>query len=232
MIESSLTELERLLPYGFKNKDLLDNALRHTSFVNEQQQPGISDNERLEFLGDAVLNIIISHMLMVRFPELNEGDLSRTRSFLVNETRLAEIALTLELGRFIRLGKGEILSGGQTKKSILADAYEAVVAAVYLDGGFDCAFEMVSNHFADHFDDIAQSPRNTDYKSRLQEMVQATMKLAPEYRLVKESGPDHDKTFEVLLEAGDLCASGTGKSKKAAEQQAARRALKQLSAGP
>lgn len=231
MNTENLTELESRLSYTFKDKELLENALRHTSFVNEQQVAELVDNERLEFLGDTVLNVIISHLLMDRFPNLNEGSLSRTRSFLVNETRLAEVAQALGLGQHLRLGKGEILSGGRTKNSILADAYEAVVAAVYLDGGFECAFEMVSDHFADHVEEMAESPRNTDYKSRLQELVQATLKTAPDYQLVGESGPDHDKIFEVLLVVGHIRAAGSGKSKKAAEQQAARRALKQLAAG-
>ena len=144
----SLSKLEKLIGYKFKESKLLKQALCHSSFANEHPDKGIEDNERLEFLGDAVINLIAGHILMKRYPEIKEGNLSRMRARLVNESSLATIARSLELGSFIKLGKGEIQSKGRGKKSILADTYEAVIAAVYLDSNFDISFNIIDRHFS------------------------------------------------------------------------------------
>ena len=228
MVSEPISGLEKTLAYVFVNKALLEESLRHSSFVNEQIRSDFRDNERLEFLGDAVVNLIVGHLLMSRFPDLNEGELSRMRAHLVNETRLAAIAREMDLGAYIRLGKGEMQSEGQDKPSILADALEALTAAVYLDGGFDAAFRLVETWFSDRLNRNASAIRNHDYKSQLQELIQTTQMQLPVYEVVREEGPDHDKTFKVLLKAGELRTEGIGKSKKAAEQDAAGKALELL----
>jgi ribonuclease III len=165
---------------------------------------------------------------MSRHPELKEGELSKIRSLLVNKTFLAKVAKRVHLGDFLKLGKGEIQSSGRKKDSILADAFEALLAAVYLDSGFDRAYALIQQLFEDFFSAISPSAIYVDYKSRLQELVQATIKTQPEYVIVCENGPDHDKTFEVELSVGDIRTRGKGKSKKAAEQEAAKSALEWL----
>ncbi len=217
-----------MLGHSFHNPDLLEEALRHSSFVNEQAGSDLRDNERLEFLGDAVINLVVGHMLMGRFPDLREGGLSRMRANLVNESRLAGIARKLGLGEFIQLGKGEEQTSGRDKNSILADTLEAVTAAVYLDGGFEAAFRLLENHFVPLLETIRRPFANRDYKSRLQEMVQERQSAVPLYRVVAESGPDHDKTFDVEVAVGPERIRGSGRSKKLAEQEAARRALSTL----
>ncbi len=225
MMKPDLSILEKKLGYFFENRDFLEHALRHSSYVNELLDKDTQDNERLEFLGDSVLSIVISHLLIDRFPELNEGALSKIRSSLVNEFQLSVIAKKIELGAFIQLGKGELQSGGQKKSSILADTVEALLAAVYLDGGFNKIFEVIRRHFYGFFSDLAFPEKNQDFKSRIQEVVQATIKSQPEYTIINETGPDHDKTFEVELVVGDIKTLGTGKNKKSAEQAAAQKAL-------
>ena len=227
-METDFSELERRLCYRFKNKDLLDESLRHSSFANEQPDPTLADNERFEFLGDAVLNLTIGHILMQHFPDLKEGDLSRMRANLVNETQLASIARKINVGSYIQLGKGEIQTNGREKNSILANTFEAIIAAIYLDGGFAAAFNIVLEHFSVLFDAITAPNADHDYKSRLQEIVQTTKKTVPIYTITHENGPDHDKTFWVKLEVGELQAEGVGKSKKMAEQDAARKGLEML----
>ena len=219
------SELEKKINFTFSNKEYLHTALRHSSYVNEQADKTLADNEKLEFLGDAVLSLSTGHLLMEHFPDLNEGDLSRMRASLVNETRLASIARTIHLGNFIKLGKGEIQTRGHTKNSILADTYEALIAAVYLDRGFDAAFELVASHFTPLLHSVSKPAANLDYKSRLQEFVQTSQKSIPSYQIVEESGPDHDKTFVAQLRVKGVVTQGSGKSKKMAEQEAAREAL-------
>lgn len=226
------SSLEHNLGYRFNNLDLLREALRHSSFVNEQSEQGLRDNERLEFLGDAVLNLVIGHLLIRAFPEMKEGDLSRIRANLVNEKQLAGIARNLRIGQHLQLGKGEAHANGQDKDSILADAMEAVIAAVYLDNGFGAAFTIIEVHFGSL---IAAAPdfiNGQDYKSRLQEAVQGILKEIPRYRVVSQSGPDHDKLFKVVMVVGDVETQGIGKSKKLAEQEAARHGLALLKTGP
>ena len=210
------------------DRSLIEEAFRHSSFVNEQVGMALQDNERLEFLGDAVLNLVVGHILMKRFPDLKEGDLSRMRASLVNESQLAVIARMLDLGNYIQLGKGEEQSNGREKNSILADTFEAVIAAVYLDGGFDAAYEILETHFSPLLEAIHLPGTNYDYKSQLQELVQVSRRAMPEYRVMSESGPDHDKTFIVQLKVQEIKTEGVGKSKKLAEQDAARKALEIL----
>ena len=217
--------LERALGYRFKHAEQLTTALRHSSFVNEQPQTGITSNERLEFLGDAVLNLAISHLLMERYPDLTEGELSRTRAQLVNETELAAIAREIGLGPHLLLGKGEALTDGREKNSILADATEAVIAAIYIDGGFDAAFGFVENQFRERLRNANRMRYDTDFKSMLQERVQSIHHEVPRYEIIDEIGPDHDKTFRVRMTVAGVTAEGDGKSKKMAEQEAARAGL-------
>jgi ribonuclease-3 len=228
MQEANYLEIETKLGYEFNSKELLEEALRHSSFVNEQLKSDLRDNERLEFLGDAVLNLIIGHILIKHHPDLKEGDLSRTRANLVNESRLAVIARTLDLGTFIRLGKGEIQTDGREKNSILAGAFEALVAAVYLDGGFRTAFKIIENSFVPLLDLVHSTNDTYDYKSQLQEWVQEKQGEIPNYKVVREEGPDHDKTFWISVKVFDIETEGKGKNKKAAEQDAARQALEIL----
>jgi len=222
-------ELEKALAYQFRNPQWLAEALRHRSFVNEHPRTNGSDNERLEFLGDAVLSLVVSHILMTHYPQMTEGDLSRTRAYLVNETHLAKVARKLALGSFVELGRGEAQTGGHDKPSILSDTLEAVLAAIYLDGGFQAAFDVIANRLDFQFEAAESQAEMIDYKSRLQEHAQNHAKTVPVYRVVDESGPDHDKTFVVELAWRSLKTLGTGRNKKAAEQQAARAALKRLS---
>jgi ribonuclease III len=220
-----IQHLQETIGYLFENKALLEEALRHSSYVNEQPDTGLRDNERMEFLGDAVLNLTIGDLLMQTYPELHEGDLSRIRANLVNETQLAEIARELNLGGYILLGKGETQTHGHDKNSILANAFEALCAAVYFDKGFSAAFAIIQNLFKDLLIDEGILTAGQDFKSRLQEAVQGSYKAIPIYEVMEEIGPDHDKTFRVGMTVGDLKTEGTGKSKKTAEQDAARRAL-------
>lgn len=220
--------LEKSLAYRFKNPHLLEEALRHRSFVNEHPQTEGRDNERFEFLGDAVLNLVVSHVLMQTFPDMTEGDLSRTRAHLVNETYLAQVARALQLGPCIQLGRGETLTGGHDKPSLLSDALEAVLAAIYLDGGFQAVFDVIGNRLDFPFETVGTPAEITDYKSRLQEYAQNRGESVPLYRVVNESGPDHDKTFTVEMTLTGLKTIGTGRNKRAAEQLAAREALKHL----
>jgi len=222
--------LEKRLSYQFSDKQLIIEALSHSSYVNEQNKPGLRDNERLEFLGDTVLNLVVGHLLMQRFPDLDEGDLSRFRANLVNESQVARLARRFDLGSHLLLGKGEERSGGRDKRSILADAAEALIAAVYLDAGYDTVFQFVQTHLSEALDSIFAPASNYDYKSRLQEKAQATMGHIPAYQVIRESGPDHDKTFHVTVELSGIRAEGVGKSKKMAEQDAARQALEVLGA--
>ncbi len=222
--KSSLAELEVRLGYRFKNRELLHEALRHRSWVNEQNAR-LRDNERLEFLGDAVVNLVVGHLLMRARADLKEGDLSRMRAALVNESYLAEVARHLKLGDFVYLGRGETQTGGREKNSILADTFEAVTAALYLDAGFDIAFDILEAYFQDALEKLEDLRWHDDYKSRLQELVQEKRKEVPHYRITGQSGPDHDKTFTARLTVGDITTEGRGKSKKQAEQDAARRAI-------
>lgn len=225
-------ELEKLasrLSYSFNDIGILEQALVHRSFLNERPEQNIKNNERLEFLGDAVLSAAISDLLIKRFPDADEGKLSKFRARLVNETTLAKLATDIELGRFLLLGKGEEITGGREKPSILSDAYEAVIAAVYLDGGFLAAFPLVSKQFSNLIDEVSGTEIFRDYKTELQEQTQELFKAAPIYELISETGPEHNKIFEVeVLIKGERFGKGRGKAKKEAEQRAAMETLEML----
>ena len=223
-----LSPLERKLGYPFRNRAILKEACRHSSYVNENPRPGLRDNERLEFLGDAVLSLAVGDMLMKRYPDLPEGDLSRMRATLVCEAQLAALAERISLGQYLQLGRGECQNNGRGKASILADAFEAVIAAVYLDGGFEAAFKLIRRHFKHLLGMVVAPAANRDYKSRLQELVQNRHHQMPVYAVVDETGPDHDKTFQVRIEVCGLTLHAKGKNKKMAEQNAAHRALSHL----
>lgn len=195
--------------------------MTHRSFANEHPELDRVDNEKLEFLGDAVLDLIVGHRLIDEYPQLSEGQLSVTRSQVVSESGLSELAYELGLGQWLYLGKGERRSGGEHKASILADALEAVIAAVYLDGGFEAAWKLVARLFEKSIDRVEASGFY-DFKTRLQELAQARLKATPVYRVVRDSGPDHAKLFEVCVEInGREWGRAMGSSKKRAEQTAA-----------
>lgn len=219
-------DLARVTDYSFKNQELLYQAIRHPSYVYEKDNPRVSDNQRLEFLGDAVINLAISNLLMESFPEMKEGDLSKYRASLVSENGLSCIALELELGDYLLLGKGEEQTDGRKKLSILSDALEALIGAIYLDGGFTEALRVIAKLFSSLLESISHGKSVNDFKTDLQEYSQEAFQSTPQYRLEKEAGPDHNKTFyaEVYLK-GDLMGKGKGKSKKEAEQNAAKEAL-------
>jgi ribonuclease III len=224
-----LRNLENRLSYRFNDIGLLDHALTHRSFVHENLSLGCKDNERLEFLGDAVLQLCISDILMKKYSNHTEGVLSKLRASVVNEKPLAELARQYQLGEALLLGKGEENSGGRGKPSLLANAFEAVIAAVYLDGGFYKTYGFIETLFANLFAEKGLSGSYTDYKTALQELSQEYFKEIPKYSLTHEDGPDHDKTFEMKLSlAGVITTTGRGKTKKTAEQDAARKALEQM----
>lgn len=227
-----IERIQNTLGYRFRNSELILRALVHRSFAYENQDVG-ADNETLEFLGDSVLGLAISHLLIELFPDYDEGELSRLRSSIVNERELAIIALNLNLGDFLLLGKGEELSGGRQKTSLLANGLEAVLAAVYLDGGLDSAIGLVRMMFHGYLENKEEDHLlkilDKDYKTQLQEITQARLKLTPVYFLEAEEGPDHDKTFFMRVAIGDLVlARGFGKSKKEAQQEAARKAVVEI----
>ncbi len=227
--QKALKAFQKRIHYRFKSLDLLDQGLRHKSFVHENFEAAGEDNERLEFLGDAVLDLVISHLIMERYPDYPEGHLSRLRASVVNETHLAEIARELLVGDYLLLGKGEEMTGGRQKNSILAAAMEAILACVYLDGGFKKAWQVISRLFSSHLDLAEQEGFDQDFKTKLQEFSQESLKATPRYLVAKEFGPAHNKTFGVKVLIRDKVAGvGSGKSKKEAEQRAARRTLQKL----
>lgn len=215
--------LEERLGYQFQNRALLDNALTHSSYANEHRDEGLTSNERLEFLGDSVLGMVVADHLYREHPNMPEGELTRTRAAMVCEGSLVEVARMLELGRYLRLGKGEDAGGGRERPSILADATEAVLAAIYLDGGIAQVRRTIRTLILGNEEELSAS---RDYKTALQELVQKESGRKLTYRLVGEEGPDHAKRFsvEVLLDGTPLGA-GEGRTKKAAEQNAAKAAI-------
>ena len=220
-------DLEIRLGHRFRDPGLLQRSLTHRSYAGGDPH---RNNEQLEFLGDAVLSLAMSDLLLERFPQRREGDLSKVRASLVNERVLARQATELAVGDFLLVGKGEEQSGGRCKASILAGAYEAILGAVYMDAGFDAARRMVSAHFAHAIEDHSTLGLQ-DYKTRLQELTQQHFREVPTYRLVRESGPDHDKRFvSQIVVGGKVYGKGVGRSKKVAEQAAAMEALQRLEA--
>ena len=219
-------ELCKKLNYNFTRTDILEEALRHSSYANENRDLKLNDNERLEFLGDAVLDLAVSHILMEKFTDLNEGDLSKYRATVVNESGLEKIAQSLNLGEFIQLGKGEEMTNGREKPSILANTMEAVLGALYLDAGYEKTREIINFLFMPLIDNTTSKKNGNDHKSSLQEYTQNHLKILPEYLLIDEGGLPHNKTFKVAVKIGEtMMAEGTGRSKKEAEQKAAREAF-------
>ena len=224
--ENDMKNVEEKIGYTFKNVELLKTALTHSSYANECKK---ESNERLEFLGDSVLSIIISDYIFRRLSNVDEGWLSKYRATLVCEQSLNEIAKKIDLSSFILLGRGEEMTGGRKRASIVSDAFEAVLAAIYLDGGMEIAREWVINLMHNAIDDVVSGHRYADYKTMLQEAFQTGTKGKVTYRTISETGQDHDKTFEVeVLVDDEPKARGTGRNKKEAEQNAAHTVLKNI----
>jgi ribonuclease-3 len=222
----SLERLEAALGLSFRDKSLLQRAIIHRSFVNESPEYPLMDNERLEFLGDAVIDFVTAELLYHRYPEMDEGQLTRLRAALVRTEALAGQARTLGLGEYLRLGRGEVSSGGRHRPNILCGAFEAVIGAIYLDQGIEPIRALLSSLFQPEADKVVESHSDRDAKSLLQESVQAELQLTPYYHTVRESGPDHAKEFTVEVTVGNqVIGRGRGRSKQTAEQSAARDAL-------
>lgn len=228
----SIERLQERLGYSFGDRAILLQALTHTSYGHEflQERPiALRDNERLEFLGDAILDVIVSDILLEAFPSANEGQLSKMRAAVVNEKTLAQLARSIQLQDVVRLGKGELQTGGSNKPSILSSTFEALIAAIYLDGGFNAVYPVVRHLFAPLFVEERELIAFYDHKTQLQEIVQARWKVTPTYHLLQTTGPDHAKTFEVEVRMnGRLLANASGSSKKEAEQNAAREAIQSV----
>lgn len=224
-----LMELETIIGYKFNDMNNLKEAITHRSFANEHRNNQMKDNERLEFLGDAILDLIISKYLFDKYPVMPEGDLSKVRASIVCEGSLAKTARHMDLGAFILLGKGEEMTGGRTRNSILADAFEAVTGAIFVDGAFEDVVQFLQTTLIENVDNLSVDDLYTDYKTILQENIQKESMQPLHYEVVDEKGPDHDKDFYVAVYHGEVClGKGVGKSKKEAEQQAAKTALKAL----
>ena len=221
-----LHTLEEKLGYQFRDISLLEGALYHSSYANEHRKQGIESNERLEFLGDAVLGFVSAEHLYAKHPASPEGELTRIRAALVREESLYEVATYLGLGEYLLLGKGEELGGGRTRPSILADATESVFAAVYLDGGIESARDLIHRVLLDKEQEELVEERRRDYKTKLQELAQQKPEQVLAYELAGESGPDHNKVFTMQVKLnGNVIGEGTGRTKKEAEQIAAKAAL-------
>ena len=225
-----MEKLEEKLGYTFHDRRLLENALTHSSYANENKSKGETSNERLEFLGDSVLGMVVADHLYRTHPDMPEGELTRTRAALVCEDSLVEVAAQLELGQYLKLGRGEDAGGGRTRPSIQADAVEAVIAAVYLDGGIGSARKLITNFILTN-NEREQEGAVRDFKTALQELVQRESGRVLSYRLMGESGPDHAKVFSVEVDLnGRPIGAGEGRSKKEAEQNAAKAAMAKLKA--
>ncbi len=222
-----LEEMQNRLNYQYKNTFLLEEALTHSSYANEHRNKNVKDNERLEFLGDAILDLVISEYLFKKYPQMPEGDLSKTRASIVCEGSLAKMSKMIGLGEYIFLGKGEELTGGRQRPSVLADGFEALVGSLFLDGGFERAKAfLVDTLIAEVEQMVTIETLYKDYKTLLQEYIQKTSNEAILYEVVAEEGPDHDKCFHVEVYHDTICLGrGVGKSKKEAEQDAAKNAL-------
>lgn len=225
--EKLLSELEQKIGYSFRSRALLDRALTHRSFANERVGENCQHNESLEFLGDSVLGFVVSAWLLERFPDLSEGKLSKMKAYLVSESRLVEIAEALDLGSYILLNRGEEKTGGRQKRALLADAYEALIGVLYVDGGITVAERFLRRELRQKLTGIdPASMIGADYKSALQEKLQAAGGPGPDYAVVEVQGPDHRRTFRIELRiGGQAVATGEGHTIKIAQQEAARLAL-------
>lgn len=224
-----LNKIETTLGYTFKKKSILRDALTHKSFAHEKQKDHINFNERMEFLGDAVLELIISEYLYTTYSEFTEADLSKIKAYVVQEASLAETAKHLKIGSYLRLGKGEEMTGGREKPSLLADAFEAILAAIYFDGGLKNAKKFVLTHLTHKVTKLASKNFVFDFKTNLQEVAQAQFGVLPKYVTHNEEGPEHKKVFEVKVYINDnYLGSGKGRTKKAAAQEAAEAGLRKI----
>ncbi len=223
---SDIVKMQKILGVSFNRPALLEQALVHSSYINENPAGGLEHNERLEFLGDAVLDFIVADKLYHDFPALSEGEMTKLRAALVRRETLAQVARSIRLGDFLYMGKGEESSGGRSKIHNLAGALEAVIAAVYLDKGITITEGFIITVFTEEWQRITSQGIGIDYKSKLQELTQSKYQVTPLYRLVSETGPDHNKMFTVeVVVNNEILGRGTGKSKKFAETEAARLAL-------
>jgi ribonuclease-3 len=232
--EESISDLESLLGYSFTDQNLLMRALTHRSFVNENEAEGMKHNESMEFLGDAVLGFLVSSRIYRRFPDLSEGELSKIKAYLVSSANLVRLAEKIQLGRFLRLSRGEEKTGGRNKRALLVDTYEATLGAIYLDGGVEAVARFLDSQVEQSLEELDLSQFiYGDFKSALQERLHDIGRPEPHYRVVDEKGPDHKKTFVVqVLVQGQIIAEATGRTKKAAQQEAARLALRILEEHP
>lgn len=221
-----LSELENLINYKFKNINLLKNAFIHRSYINENAKSGLEHNERLEFLGDAVLELVVTDFLFHKYKNKSEGELTAHRAALVNAVTLSEIAMSLSMNEFLHLSKGEAKDMGRARNSILADAYEALIGAIYLDSGYEDARKFITKFLLSKTDDVVKRGLLKDAKSKVQEKSQEIYGLTPKYKVLKEVGPDHDKKFEVAMFFGnEEISRGSGKSKREAETDAAQNGI-------
>lgn len=226
-----LREFADSLDIPMTNLDLLNRALTHTSYANENKHQHIHHNERLEFLGDAILDLVIGEYLFLQFPQMPEGELTKARASVVCESALAECSVKFHIGQYLRLGRGEACSGGRDRSSILADAFEAVVGAIYIDSSYEAAASFILSHLKKRLDLVKSGDYGRDYKTLFQEFIQRDGEQPVIYNLYKEEGPDHDKTFFMEVWVNEqILGCGSGKSKKDAEQQAAQAALRDLHA--
>ena len=225
----NLNKLEKTLGHSFKNRALLKEAITHKSYAHENKKENVLFNERMEFMGDSVLELIISEYLYLSFPEYTEAGLSRIKAYTVQEATLAKAARSLNLGQHLFLGNGEEITGGRKKSSLLADAFEALIAAIYLDSGYASAKKFVLDNLKTEADEIATTGFVFDFKTKLQEVSQASFGTLPHYTTNKEEGPEHKKIFEVRVHIKEeLYGTGQGRTKKAAEQKAAKAALEKI----
>lgn len=225
----SMKTIEKNIHYTFKNQGLLKEALTHSSFSNERKENVVHNNERLEFLGDAVLSIVISDYLFKNHVSLPEGELTKIRSKIVCESTLGECSKRIELGQFMFFGKGEEMTGGRKRTSILADAFEALIAAIYLDGGLDAARSFIMVYMKDYIQNAINGKVFLDYKTHLQEIVQIRKDNRIKYEIIGEEGPDHSKLFYTQVKLNDIVIGyGKGRSKKEAEQEAAKMAIEKV----
>lgn len=224
-----IIQFQRSIATQFRNPGLMQQALTHRSFINEQEMPRIGDNERLEFLGDAVLDFMVGDMLYQRYPDMPEGDLTRLRAALVRTESLAKLAQEIQIGDYLFIGKGEEANGGRKRITNLCGAFEAFIGALYLDQGLEAVRAFIAPRLDKLLQDILSQALDKDARSILQEWSQSKLNITPAYRTLSATGPDHQKEFVVEVQIGDvLKSSGTGKSKQAAAQAAAREALRHI----
>ena len=224
-----IKDLEAAIGYKFQNIQLLQNALTHSSYANERWHNSLLSNERLEFLGDSILGMVVAEYLFRTFPDRPEGELTRMRADMVCEKTLAAVANRIELGKHLMLGNGEEQGGGRTRGSILADAVESVIAASFLDGGMEAATKYIMGFMVEHIEHTKSNFRTLDYKTHLQEVIQKISKVPLKYAIVDEQGPDHNKVFVAeVTHDGRVLGKGSGRSKKEAEQEAAKEAIEKM----